>query len=262
MKLDPHKLSQYGPFSIASDDGWSLGEVFVDFETKLLIVHEKVFRQGVGAEPNQWVRRVTTVDIDSDPPRIVPVDERSGRIDYSERVEIDESLKLKSVVRRSLDRDSGDETITDELFSADSAGALRARTTRPAFHPSQVPTYLDNHRRKQGAKTPTDAEKAFAARVAYWSGQIHRHMRNQSESGLDEYGGFTPEWYEHGKSVDRNFDKILRTIVQRDKGEFAYQGFNPAELLRRIGKPELANPGDDAQDEPGLLDKLRGLLGD
>ena len=83
------------------------------------------------------------------------------------------------------------------------------------------------------------AAKDFEQRAAYWASMMLRHRRWQSESGLDEYAGFTREWYDFAKSRDPEFDAILAFIFERYKGEFEYQDYSPEEILRRISISDL-----------------------
>lgn len=238
MKLDLDKVSEHGSFSIEPTEGWTIVWVFIDFETKLVIVNELAARAAPGAKA--WDPRpgfVTTIDAAAR--RIIPPGERASRIDYSEKIETDEEFGLKSVSRRELDADSGSEFFDEKLY--DHVDTLLSSARRTAFGPSKMPNILDAHRRRLRQEAPYVQKSLppFEDRVAYWSGQIQRGMRSQSEFGLDEYGKFTPAWYERSKRVDPEFDEILTFLFERYEAEFTYVDCDTDEILRRIGKPEL-----------------------
>lgn len=219
MKLDLEKVSEHGSFSIEATEGREIIATFIDFETALLIVEEV-------AEPPGPSRSIYVTTIDPAAARIVSPAER--RIDYSEKTETDPDTGWKRVFRRELDADTGNEFIHEELYESD----IRTSTSRRvAFSATRMPTIFDSKRawlkeevRREAFWKTEYAAKSFEERVAYWSGQIHRHMRWQTESGLDPFAGFTPAWYEEARSRDPDFDRILDAVRA------------PAEVLRRIGK--------------------------
>jgi hypothetical protein len=233
MKLDIERVSEYGSFSIEPTEGRKILAVFLDFETKLLIVEELAARTG-----DSQLVYVTTIDARA--ARIIPPGERKNRIDYSEQSETDEEAGLKRVFRREIDTETGNESFSEQLYKSN---VQIGRSTRIAFRKSKPETILDSYRRRLEEQEHQElfwkteyAAKTFEDRAAYWAASIHRHMRWQSESGLDEYAGFTPEWYELAKRREPEFDKILSFMFERYKHEFAYQDCSTDEILRRIGK--------------------------
>jgi hypothetical protein len=231
MKINLEKPSEYGDFSIEPTGAKEISAVYFDYETKLLIV-EEIADEGGNSRPVY----VTTIDARAG--RAIPIDERKNFIDYSERSETDESLGLKRTFRREINAETGNEFIIEKLYQAD---AEVSRSRRVAFSMTAPATIFDSY--KQRLKEQKREElfwqteyraKNFEQRAAYWASMMFRHMRWQSESGLDEYAGFTPEWYDHAKNRDPEFDEILSFIFERYGSEFDYQGHSTGEIRRRI----------------------------
>ncbi|HEX8250629.1 MAG TPA: hypothetical protein VF599_20820 [Pyrinomonadaceae bacterium] len=237
MKINAGKASEYGDFSIEPTAGKTILAVYVDFTTRLLIVEElAVANEGKQSQP------IFTTTIDAENARVIPPEERKNYIDYAEQSEIDAETGLKRVFRREIDFETGGEIIKEKLYESGSNVEISS-ATRIAFGKNAPQTVFDSYKQHEQWKAQEElfwkneyAAKDFAERAAYWSSSMFRHMRWQSESGLDQYAGFSPEWYEFAKSREPDFDKILDFIFERDKGEFDYQDCSPAEILRRIGK--------------------------
>lgn len=231
MKIDLEKASEYGDFSIEPTDGKEILAVYFDYETKLLIVEE------LGARTENS-RPVYVTTIDARRARIISPDERGNYINYSEQSETDAELGLKRTFRREINPATGNEFIIEKLYQAD---AEISASTRVAFSKTAPPILFDSYRQRLKEREREEtfwkteyAAKNFDERAAYWAAMMLRHMRRQGESGLDEYAGFTPEWYEFAKQRDPEFDEILSYIFERDKGEFEYQDYSTNEIRRRI----------------------------
>lgn len=74
----------------------------------------------------------------------------------------------------------------------------------------------------------------FQEKVSFWSGQLHRQMRWQVESGLDPYIIYSPEWYQSTKEFEPDFDKIMDEVFDKKWGTGA--DWSKEEYLKRIGK--------------------------
>ncbi|MBX7173246.1 MAG: hypothetical protein K1X72_19915 [Pyrinomonadaceae bacterium] len=57
--------------------------------------------------------------------------------------------------------------------------------------------------------------KSFEEKAAYWANGMFRSERWQTESGLDIYEGYTPNWYQFAKKREPDFDKMLVYIFER-----------------------------------------------
>lgn len=230
MKINLEKVSEHGDFSVEPTDGRQILAVYFDFETRLLIVEELAARTG-----NSQPIYVTTIDAAAR--RIVAPDERKNYIDYAEQSESDEETGLKRIFRREINAETGNEFINEKLYKSNFE---ISSSTRIAFSKTKPQTVFDSYKQRLKEQEREElfwkteyAAKNFEERAAYWASTMFRHMRWQSESGLDEYAGFTPEWYEFGKRRDPEFDKILSFIFRRYKSEFDYQGYSPDEILSR-----------------------------
>lgn len=234
MQLNPEKASEFGDFSIEPTAGLEILAVYIDFETKLLIVEEIAERSG-GAQPI----RVTTIDARA--ARIVPPAERKNFIDYSERTETDAGLGLTRTFRREINFETGNEFIIEKLCRADEE---ISGSTRIAFGQNASPNVFDSYRQRLKEQEREESfwqteyrAKDFEQRAAYWASMMFRHMRWQSESGLDEYAGFTPDWYEYARRREPDFDHLLAFIFERYRYEFDYQGYSETEIRRRLSVP-------------------------
>jgi len=235
MKINLEKASEYGDFSIEPTAGKEILAVYFDFETKLLIVEEV-------AESAASSRPIYVTTIDAPAARIIPIEERKNYIDYSEQSETDEDLGLKRIFRREINAETGNESIIDRLYRSD---VEISSSNRIAFSKTKPPTVFDSHRQRleQAAREELFWEteyraKTFEQRAAYWVSVMFRHMRWQSESGLDEYAGFDPEWHAYATRRDPEFEQILLFIFERYKDEFEYQDHSTDEIRRRIKRSE------------------------
>lgn len=237
MKINREKSSEYGDFSIEPTDGRQILAVYVDFTTKLLIVEELADRdQGETPRP----AFITTVDAEA--ARVIPFDERKNYIDYSEMSEADEESGLKRVFRHEINFETGNETIKEKLYNADSGDEISSSTSI-AFGKTAPATIFDSFKQRLAQQEREElfwkteyAAKSFEDRAAYWASMMFRQMRWQNESGLDEYAGFTPEWYEFAQSREPDFDQMFDFIFERYGYEFAYQDHSEKEIRRRIGE--------------------------
>lgn len=241
MKIDHERPSEHGSFTIEATAGRTLKDVFRDATTGLLIVEEEA----------AWKRgsRQFTITVDPKTGQIIPIGERGKYIDYTETRVIDEETKLELRTFRKVDKTSGAETIHELLVKPD--GAEESRTERVAFTRNKLSTLLEDHKRREAYKaqhkaqhkaqeerfwTTEYAPKDFAARAAYWAGTMFRHMRWQTESGLDPLEGFDREWFEHAKSREPEFDRMFDYLLERYAQDFLYEDTNPADIRRRVGK--------------------------
>lgn len=234
MKIHHDKPSEHGSFTVEATEGRSIRDVFRDLTTGLLIVEEET----EGA-PGSRQRFTTTVHPETG--QIIPIEERTRHIDYAEQRVVDDETKLELCSCRRVDPTTGDEEIDEWLVKPD--GTEVSRRTRIAFAPFGVTTLLENHKRQEAEKAAQErfwtveyAAKDFAERAAYWAGTMFRHMRWQSESGLDELAGFTPEWFEHAKSREPDFERMFDYLLERYEQELLYQGVSPDTIRRRVGR--------------------------
>lgn len=225
MKIDHAKPSEHGTFTIEATEGREITDMFRDSTTGLLIVEERVDDR----------RELTTVDPETG--QVVPIDARASRIDYTEKRTFDEETSLELRSLRKVDATTGVETVHETLVKPD--GAEVARTTRIAFTRSKLPNLLDDHKRREAESHrfwQEYAAKDFAARAAYWAGTMFRHMRWQTESGLDPCAGFDRAWFEDAKRHEPDFDRMFDHILQRYEQEFLYNDTSPDAIRRRIGR--------------------------
>ncbi len=234
MKINLERPSEHGSFTIEATAGKTIKHVFRDATTNLLIVEEETEGEG-------GLRRRFTTTVDPATGQIIPIEDRTSYIDYADQRAVDEETKLELRSSRKVDTTTGAETIYESLVKSD--GAEACRTTRMAFTRSRLPTLLDDHKRQeaQNAKneqfwTTEYAAKDFPARAAHWAGTMFRHMRWQSESGLDPCAGFSREWYSDAKRREPDFDRMFDYILQRYEQELLYHDTSPAEIRRRVGK--------------------------
>lgn len=232
MRIDRERPSEHGSFTIEPTEGKTIKDVFRDATTGLLIVEEET-------EGKRGFRRRFTTTVDPETGQIIPIEERKRRIDYAEERTLDEETKLELRSSRTVDATTGVETVYERLVKPN--GAEARRTTRTAFTRSRLSTLLDDHKREEAQRAERDrfwtteyAAKDFAARAAYWAGTMFRHMRWQSESGLDPYAGFTREWFDDAKSREPDFDRMFEYILQRYEQELLYHDASPAEIRRRV----------------------------
>lgn len=69
-------------------------------------------------------------------------------------------------------------------------------------------------------------------KISYWAGGLHTIMRNQVESGFDEYSIFTVDWYNNIKKHEPDFEHILSVVFSEKLGNH----WSKSEVLKRIGK--------------------------
>ena len=234
MKTDYARPSEHGSFTIEATEGRTIKDVFRDATTGLLIVEEET-------EGKRGFRRQLTTTVDPETGQIIPIEERKSHIDYSDKRARDEETKLELRSSRKVDATTGAETIYERLVKPN--GAEARRTTRDAFTRSKLPTLLDDHKRQEAQKAESEqfwtteyAAKDFAARAAHWAGTMFRHIRWQSESGLDPCAGFSREWFIDAKSREPDFGRMFDYILQRYEQELLYHDTSPAEIRRRVGK--------------------------
>jgi hypothetical protein len=73
---------------------------------------------------------------------------------------------------------------------------------------------------------------SFDEKVGFWTGETHRQMRWQAESGLDPYAIFTPSSYEWMKEKEPSIDEIMDKAF----ADFLAWEWNKEEYLKRIGR--------------------------
>ena len=232
MKIDHQRPSEHGRFTIEASEERTITDVFRDATTGLLIVEEHT-------EGKRGFRRkfITTVDPESG--QLIPIEERESRIDYAETRVLDAETKLELRCSRVVDRATGVETIHERLVAE--SGAEVNRRTRDAFARSTQGTLLDAHKYVREVEATRErfwateyAAKDFAARAAYWAGLMFRHMRWQTESGLDPYAGFDRDWFEDAKRREPDFDRMFDYILQRYEQGFLDEDTSPADIRRRV----------------------------
>lgn len=74
----------------------------------------------------------------------------------------------------------------------------------------------------------------FNEKVNLWCEELNKSMRNQAESGLDEYSIFKPIWYHTMKRLEPDFDLIIDKVFE--KFSLYNWEWNKGEYLKRINK--------------------------
>jgi hypothetical protein len=232
MKIDHERPSEHGRFTIEESEGRRITDVFRDATTGLLIVEEQT-------EGKRGFRRQYATTIDPETGQVIPIEERKGRIDYAEKRVLDAETELELRCSRRVDATTGVETLDERLVAP--SGAEVGRATHSAFTRVTRSTLLDDHKRRQAQKADEErfwtteyAAKDFAARAAYWAGTMFRHMRWQTESGLDPCAGFDREWFDYAKSREPDFERMFDYILQRYEQDFLYEDTSPAAIRRRV----------------------------
>ena len=73
---------------------------------------------------------------------------------------------------------------------------------------------------------------SFDEKVIYWCEELNKRMRNQVESGLDEYAIFSPIWHRTMKRLEPDFDLIIIHVFK--KFSFYSWEWKKVEYLKRI----------------------------
>ncbi|MBS2017460.1 MAG: hypothetical protein JST00_31545 [Deltaproteobacteria bacterium] len=232
MKIDHQRPSEHGRFTIEASEGRTLTDVFRDATTGLLIVEEHT-------EGKRGFRRKLVTTVDPESGQILSIEERKSRIDYAETRVRDAASKLELRCSRMVDAATGVETIYERLVAE--SGAEVQRTTRDAFARSTARTLLESHNQARALEAEREkfwtneyAAKDFAVRAAYWAGLMFRHMRWQTESGLDPCAGFDRAWFEDAKRREPDFERMFDHILQRYEQDFLHEDVSPAEIRRRV----------------------------
>jgi hypothetical protein len=74
---------------------------------------------------------------------------------------------------------------------------------------------------------------SFDEKVEFWSGQLHRKMRWQVESGLDPYAIYSIDWYNEVKKAEPNIDLIMNEAFKRYWGSTGGE-WSKEEYLKKI----------------------------
>ncbi len=56
---------------------------------------------------------------------------------------------------------------------------------------------------------------SFDEKVKFWSGNLHRQMRWQAESGLDPYAIYDLDWYKSVKEKEPYIDAIMNEVFDK-----------------------------------------------
>jgi len=78
--------------------------------------------------------------------------------------------------------------------------------------------YERDKKYKESEKIFWDIEypkKSVDEKVTFWTGNIHRQMRWNGESGFDEMAIFSRKNYESWKNLEPNFDVLLPEIIKK-----------------------------------------------
>lgn len=67
-------------------------------------------------------------------------------------------------------------------------------------------------------------------KINFWAHTLNRQMRRQSESGLDEYLIYSPDWYKAIKRLEPAFDEIMDKVFEQP----GFQEWRKEEYLKRI----------------------------
>jgi hypothetical protein len=77
---------------------------------------------------------------------------------------------------------------------------------------------------------------SFEEKVKFWSGNLHRQMRWQVESGLDPYAIYDEQWYKEVKITEPNIDLIMNEVFAKHWSSTGGK-WEKEEYYKRINKP-------------------------
>lgn len=92
----------------------------------------------------------------------------------------------------------------------------------------------DRYNNMQEVDFPNYHTLSFDDKVNFWCEDLNLTMRNQAESGFDEYLVFKPIWYKTMKRLEPDFDLIIDKVFEKFK---LYQWeWSKEEYLKRINE--------------------------
>lgn len=217
MKIDCSKIGKFCPFEVLPTEGRTIFAQFVDAETGLLIVREveNVLIKGNHSKPTF----VTTIDLNR--ATIVPIEQRKQYIDYSYKIENDDTLKVQSLRERIIDKATGSESFVYKVYNAINDEVIISGTS-VAFSDTEAPSgiekyrkLLEEERREKAFWKDTYPKKSYTEKLQYWGSGLHRRMRWNGESGLDEYAVFSKRWLTETKKVEPQIKQILKDLATK-----------------------------------------------
>ena len=235
MKIDKEENGKFGDFKISEEEGKEITNKFIDFETKLLIVREKI------RDLNVWGGyKYETTTINPKNGEIIRVKERENFINYKEQKGYDEKSSLTWTTKREL-KENGRESITieihhriekepikSEFFNAFSE---KAHKTIPILY-QQLIDYRKKEKVRKEKALADYLKKDYEERVKYWSGNLHQQMRWNGESSLDEYAVFSKDWLNKVKKHEPNIENMLEDVFNK-----YWKGYwNIKEIRERLKK--------------------------
>ena len=235
MKIDKGENGKFGDFKIYEREGREIINKFIDLETKLLIVREKI------RDLNVWGGyryEITTINPENG--NIIKVKERRDFINYEEEKGHDEKSGLTWITKRQLEQNgresikikiyhhSEKEPIKSEFFDAFSD---KPHKTIPNLYQQLIDYRKEDKIRKEKALADY-LKKNYEERVKYWSGNLHQQMRWNGESSLDEYAIFSKKWLEEVKQHEPNIERMLEDVFEK-----YWKGYwNINEIRKRLKK--------------------------
>jgi len=218
MVINKNEKGEFGHFRILESEGREITQKFIDFETKLVIVREK-YRDLNGYAGYSY--EYTTINPKNGD--IIEIDERKNFIDYNEQIGEDVKSKIKWKTKR-VHGTNGNERIEIKIFHPNEVEPLKSSYHSAFSKESHKPiTELYKYLVKSREENRIQKEKALAEylkksyedRVKYWSGNLHRQMRWNAESGFDEYTVFSKAWLDEVKKHEPLIERILDDVIKK-----------------------------------------------
>lgn len=234
MEIINNISSKYGNFTIKSSPDRHIESIFIDYQTKLLIVQETLFAD---KHLNSKETYVTTIDTKIG--KIINLVDRKDYIDYQDKIEKNELLRVYSISKRIINIRTCDEYFSEILYNLDTNNIIGNRQ-RIAFYDKAQSSYIDLHIKHLESKSEEELfwkneypKKSFNQKVEFWNGILHRQMRWQGESGYDEYLIFNKDWYVKTIHQDPEFERVFDNLLENS---FKQYGWNVDEIRKRINE--------------------------
>ncbi|HEY9007692.1 MAG TPA: hypothetical protein VIM75_16245 [Ohtaekwangia sp.] len=194
---------------------------YIDFETRLLVV--ELIKNNSNS--------IHFVTINSRSGELIPVEERSGFIDYSEKEIPAKRHNCNIVICREVNNSTGAEFFVPN-------GEIMLSKKSIAF----------SSKRHEGieadfneAELLKEREESFwlneynnysrSKKIEYWLSNIHHGMRIQGEATGDKYSEFSKAWYNYVKSREPDFDSIFIAVTRQLGFDFDW---NEYEKRKRV----------------------------
>jgi hypothetical protein len=212
----------YERFIITETEDRRIFRKFIDYETGYLIVLEL-------NKLDKSDNRLYTNVINPQTGEIISPQERIKQINTTEQEIRDERLGLTLLSRRTVDEQTGSESLDERLLETATQRQILSGKSA-AFDPEPRKNLIERHLEYLAEKRKSEEfwkneypQKTFEEKQAFWAQSIYRYMRWQGESGQDEFGVFTRENYLDWKAKEPQIDLILDFIIKRFPWEMTTQ---------------------------------------